>query len=182
MQDFSKTHPSNIFNYCPKCGNKNLAFNGVKVLSCAACGLDYYINPAPAVAVILEYPDGMIVLTRRKYEPQKGTFDLPGGFVEINESIEETVRREIFEELKITVFTMTYIGSFPNEYVYKGVSYYTCDMAFVCPIPVGTTLHPSDDVSEALTIKPNEIDHQQISFPSISNILRLYISNKAEKV
>jgi len=180
MQLFSKTHPSNLFNYCPKCGANGLSFNGVKVLTCHTCGLDYYINPAPAVAVVLEYPDGSIVLTRRKHEPQQGTFDLPGGFVEINESIEDTVRREIFEELKVTVTTMNYIGSFPNEYVYKGVSYYTCDMAFVCPIPEGATLHPSDDVSEALTIKPNDIDHQQISFPSISNILRLYISMKAD--
>jgi hypothetical protein len=55
-------------------------------------------------------------------------------------------------------------------------------MAFVCPIPEGTLLHPSDDVSEALIIKPKDIDHQQISFPSISNILRLYISNKTDKV
>jgi ADP-ribose pyrophosphatase YjhB (NUDIX family) len=182
MHSFSKTHPGNLFNYCPKCGTKDLTFNGVKVLSCTACGLDYYINPAPSVAVILEYPDETIVLTRRKYEPEKGTFDLPGGFVEINEPIEQTVRREIFEELKIEVTTMNYIGSFPNEYVYKGVSYYTCDMAFVCPIHEGTALHPSDDVSETLIIKPNDIDHQQISFPSISNILRLYISNRAEKL
>jgi NAD+ diphosphatase len=182
MHSFSKSHPSNLFNYCPKCGNKDLTFNGIKVLSCAACGLDYHINPASAVAVILEYPDGSIVLTRRKYEPRQGTFDLPGGFVEINETIEETVRREIFEELEFTVTSMNYIGSFPNEYVYKGVSYFTCDMAFVCPIPERTLLHPSDDVSEALTIKPNDIDHQQISFPSISNIIRLYISKKADKV
>jgi ADP-ribose pyrophosphatase YjhB (NUDIX family) len=153
----------------------------VKVLSCPACGLDYYINPAPAVAVILEYPDGSIVLTKRKFEPRQGTFDLPGGFVEINESIEDTVIREICEELKINVTTMNYIGSFPNEYVYKGVSYYTCDMAFVCPIPTGSPLHPSDDVSEALIIKPKDIDHQHISFPSISNILRLYINKLKEK-
>ena len=182
MQVFSKTHPSNLFNYCPKCGNKDLTFNGVKVLSCPACGLDYYINPAPAVAVVLEYPDRSIVLTRRKHEPRQGTFDLPGGFVEINESVEDAARREIFEELHVEVSSMNYIGSFPNEYVYKGVSYYTCDMAFVCPIPEGTLLHPSDDVSEALIIKPKDIDHQQISFPSISNILRLYISNKTDKV
>jgi ADP-ribose pyrophosphatase YjhB (NUDIX family) len=176
MQLFSETHLSKIFAYCPKCGSKDLSFNGVKVLMCSTCGLNYYINPAPAVAVILKYPDGSIVLTRRKHDPRQGTFDLPGGFVEINERVEEAVRREIFEELSVTVTQMDFLGSFPNEYVYKSVSYFTCDMAFVCPIPEGTTLHPSDDVSEALMIRPNDIDHQQISFPSISNIIRLYIS------
>jgi ADP-ribose pyrophosphatase YjhB (NUDIX family) len=181
MELRSKTHPSNLFNYCPKCGAKDLTFNGVKVLTCPACGLDYYINPAPAVAVVLEYPDGTIVLTRRKFDPRKGTFDLPGGFVELNEKVEDAVRREIFEELSVTVTRMNYIGSFPNEYVYKGVSYFTCDMAFVCPIPDGTALHPSDDVSEAFIIKPNDIDYQQISFSSITSILRLYISSLSDQ-
>ena len=179
MQLFSVTHPSNIFSYCPKCGSKDFAWNGDKVFICSACGLNYYINPAPAVAVILQYPDGRIVLTRRKYNPQQGTFDLPGGFVEINEKIEGAVSREIFEELSVTVTRMNYIGSFPNEYVYKGVSYFTCDLAFVCPIPDGTELYPSDDVSEALILNPKDIDYQQISFPSIINILRLYISRIA---
>jgi hypothetical protein len=54
-------------------------------------------------------------------------------------------------------------------------------MAFVCPIAEGTILHPADDVSEALIIKPKDIDHQQISFPSISNILRLYIRSLIDK-
>ena len=178
MQLFSETHPSNIFSYCPKCGSKDFTFNGEKVLICSVCGLNYYINPAPAVAVILEYPDGKIVLSRRKHDPKQGTFDLPGGFVEIHERIEDAVTREIFEELRITVTQMNYIGSFPNEYVYKGVSYFTCDMAFVCPIEEGTELYPADDVSEALIIRPIDIDYQQISFPSIANILRLYINDK----
>ena len=170
------THPSNIFSYCPKCGSKGFAFDGEKLLSCSVCGLNYFINPAPAVAVILEYPDGRIVLSRRKHEPKQGTLDLPGGFVEMNESIENAVIREILEELNVTLTRMKYLGSFPNEYVFKGVSYFTCDLAFVCPIPEETTLYPADDVSEALIIMPNDIDYKQISFPSIGNILRLYVN------
>ncbi|MDP4289976.1 MAG: NUDIX domain-containing protein [Bacteroidota bacterium] len=176
MQIFSETHPSNVFSYCPKCGSGKLLFDGVKVLSCNDCGFNFYINPAPAVAVILVYPDGKIVLTRRKHDPMKGTYDLPGGFVEINERIEDAVVRETFEELHVKVTGMNYLGSFPNEYVYKGISYFTCDLAFVCPVPDGTELHPSDDVSEAIKIKPKDIDYRQISFLSIRNILQLYIS------
>lgn len=176
MHLFTETHPSNIFSYCPKCGSKGFAFDGEKVLSCSVCGLNYFINPAPAIAVILEYPDGRIILSRRKHQPKKGTLDLPGGFVEIHERIEDAVIREIYEELSVTVTRMNYLGSFPNEYVYKGVSYFTCDLAFVCPIPEETELRPADDVSEALIIMPKDIDYQQISFPSIGNILRLYIN------
>lgn len=180
MQLYSETHPSNVFSYCPRCGSKSFIWNGEKVFFCSACGLKYYINPAPAVAVILQYPDGRIVLSRRKHNPMQGTFDLPGGFVEINERIEDTVMREIFEELSVTVTRMNYIGSFPNEYVYKGISYFTCDLAFVCPIPEDTELHPADDVSEAIIIQPKDINYQQLSFPSIINILRLYTNGIIE--
>jgi len=182
MKTLSETHPANIFHYCPKCGSNNFIFNGVKVFKCSNCGLNYFINPAPAVAVILEYPDGSIVLTRRKFDPRKDTFDLPGGFVDMNESIEDAVKREIFEELHISITEMKYIGSFPNEYVFKGVSYFTCDMAFVCKLNNNTILKPADDVSEAILIKTKDIDYQQISFPSITNILKRYINLKSDEI
>jgi ADP-ribose pyrophosphatase YjhB (NUDIX family) len=168
------SHLSNVFTFCPKCGRKGFVFNGEKVLSCKACGLEYYMNPAPAVAAILQYPDGRIVLAHRKHEPRKGMLDLPGGFVDMNERIEDAVKREIFEELAVKVDTMEFIGSFPNEYVFNGVSYFTCDMAFVCNIASDTMLNAADDIMDALVIRPEDINFNEICFPSIVNILKLY--------
>lgn len=172
---FKPSHLSNVFSYCPKCGRKGFSFNGEKVFTCKACGLEYYINPAPAVAAILQYPDGRIVLAHRKHEPRKGMLDLPGGFVDMNERVEDAVKREIWEELGVKIDTMKFIGSFPNEYVFNGVSYFTCDMAFVCMIAGDTVLNAADDISDALVIKPEDINYEQICFPSIVNILKLYL-------
>jgi NAD+ diphosphatase len=171
---FKPSHLSNVFSYCPKCGSKGFSFNGEKVFTCKACGLEYYINPAPAVAAILQYPDGRIVLAHRKHEPRKGMLDLPGGFVDMNERVEDAVKREIREELGIKIDTMEFIGSFPNEYVFNGVSYFTCDMAFVCMIAGDVVLNAADDISDALVIRPDDINYEQICFPSIVNILKLY--------
>jgi NAD+ diphosphatase len=175
MNFVSGTHPSQLFSYCPQCGHKDFRFDSFKSFTCAKCSFNYYINAAAAVAVILKATDGSIVLTRRKFEPRAGFFDLPGGFVDPHETAEAAVKREIQEELGISVGPVHFITSFPNEYVYKGLSYFTCDLAFVCPVPDLSLLKPADDVAEALVVRPHDIDFDTISFPSIVNILKTYI-------
>ncbi len=175
MHPLSETHPSKIFSFCPHCGNKEFTFDSIKSFTCPVCGFRYYINAATAVAAILVAPDGKIVLARRKNEPRAGTFDLPGGFVDTMERAEDAVKREVQEELGITVDTMQFLTSYANEYVYKGISYYTCDLAFVCPVTDLSAMKPSDDVSEAILIHHQDIDFNTISFMSVLNILKAYI-------
>jgi NAD+ diphosphatase len=174
MHHISDTHPSHVFSYCPRCGNKGFVFDHEKSFSCPDCGFIYYINPAAAVAVILETTDGKIVLARRKFEPRAGYFDLPGGFVDTMERTEDAVRREVFEELGIHVGEIHFLASFPNEYAFKGISYFTCDLAFICRSTDVSSIKPADDVAEAIVIHPKDIDFEQISFPSIVNILKTY--------
>lgn len=171
----SETHPGTIFTHCPHCGGQHYIFDGTKSFTCADCDLVWFMNPAPAVAVILELPNGDIVLSRRKFEPRAGSFDLPGGFVEPLESAEDAARREIKEELNLDVNEMRFLASFPNEYVYKNVSYFTCDFAFVCQIQSLDGMKADDDVSQAVVIKPQSINFEEISFPSIVSILQKYI-------
>ena len=176
MTTSSNTHPKHIFNFCPKCGASNFTFDNQKKFSCSVCQFTFYINAATAVAAILQAPDGRIVLAKRKFEPRAGSFDLPGGFVDPMERVEDAVKREVEEELGIHVNEMQFLASFPNEYVYKNISYFTSDLAFVCPMNDLSQLTPSDDVADAILIHPREIDFDTISFPSIVNILKTYIS------
>lgn len=172
----SHTHPSHILKFCPKCGSPEFTFDNQKKFSCAACQFTYYINAATAVAAILKAPDGRIVLAKRKFEPRAGFFDLPGGFVDPMERVEDAVKREVQEELGIEINEMHFLASFPNEYVYKNISYFTSDLAFICPMNDLSQLTPSDDVADAMLIQPHEIDFNQISFISIVNILKTYIA------
>jgi len=91
------------FNYCPACGADDIVFDGTKKFSCRDCSFTYYHNVAAAVAAILEYNKKIILIQRAK-EPGKGKLDLPGGFVDPKESIEEGIeyryhRAEIFRVL-----------------------------------------------------------------------------------
>jgi ADP-ribose pyrophosphatase YjhB (NUDIX family) len=176
MRFISETDPSNILKRCPVCGGSSFIFDGIKKFSCDACGFIYYINPAAAVCGIIELPDKRIILARRKFEPRAGTFDLPGGFVDMMESAEDAVIREIKEELGIDVYDPVFIGSSPNEYVYGGISYYTCDMAFLFRLKKVPEITPNDDISDACFIRPDDIDFNTVGFPSIVNLLKIYIS------
>ena len=54
---------------------------------------------------------------RRAKEPAKGTLDLPGGFVDMYETVEDGMRREIKEETGLDVTEIQYLFSSPNVYV-----------------------------------------------------------------
>lgn len=96
-------HPLSQFKYCPKCGSAHFEVHNEKSKQCADCGFVYYFNPSSAtVALILNERDELLVCRRAK-EPAKGTLDLPGGFIDMTETSEEGVAREVREETGMKV-------------------------------------------------------------------------------
>ncbi|MEK6758101.1 MAG: NUDIX hydrolase, partial [Nanoarchaeota archaeon] len=62
---------------------------------------DYYVNPASTVDLIVFF-DGGIILIKRKHEPFKDCWALPGGFLELGkETLEQAAVRELFEETSL---------------------------------------------------------------------------------
>jgi ADP-ribose pyrophosphatase YjhB (NUDIX family) len=144
-----------------------------KSVCCKACGYVYFHNCAAAVAGIVETPGG-IVLTVRNADPKKGRLDLPGGFVDYNESLEDALAREIKEELNIRISKAAYFGSFPNVYRYKNVTYFTVDAIFVCRAKDLSPLRPNREIAGVRFIKPRDIDFSRIGFPSARSALKRY--------
>ncbi|WP_051789539.1 NUDIX hydrolase [Endozoicomonas montiporae] len=64
---------------------------------CGECGMIHYQNPR-VVAGCLPVYDNKVLLCRRAIEPRKGLWTLPGGFLELGETIEQGAIRETFEE------------------------------------------------------------------------------------
>ena len=90
-----------IFKFCPKCSG-DLTRKSENLLVCQKCKFELYLNPKPTNAAILENEKGEILLVKRKIPPKEGFWDLPGGFVEVGESAEEAIVREVKEELGIS--------------------------------------------------------------------------------
>jgi len=161
-----------IFNYCPSCGSDAVSFDGLKRFYCKGCGFTYFHNVAVAAAAVLEY-DERIVLVRRGREPCSGMLDLPGGFIDPNESAEDGIKREIKEELGIELGTIRYLMSRPNVYEYKGVTYCTCDLFFDCRLEALPAGFDKSEIEELVLLKPSDISDDQIAFESTKACLRL---------
>ena len=88
------------WQFCPCCGGDlTPAEEG---LVCNGCGEHYYANAFPGVQGILER-DGRVLLARRRLEPRRGHWDLPGGFLHETEDAAEGLRREFLEETGLVV-------------------------------------------------------------------------------
>jgi NAD+ diphosphatase len=166
----------NVFRYCPKCGAAALRVVDTKLLRCAACGFELYLNVAAAVAGVMVDEQGRMVVLVRGKEPGKGRWDLPGGFVDPGETAEDALRREVREEIGLDVTALRYLGSWPNVYEYMGVRYRTLDLGFVCQAREVARAQPmEDEIAEVLLLRPEEIDLERFAFRSVGTIAGTYL-------
>ncbi|KLI40122.1 NUDIX hydrolase [Brachyspira hyodysenteriae] len=172
-----KEHIKYQFKYCPYCGEKDsFIFNDIKIFQCSKCKRTYFTNPASAVGVVIETPNG-IVFVERKFEPKKGYIDMPGGFCEPYERAEDSAVREVFEETNIKLNKVNFLISGYNEYIYDGIMYITTDIFFYSNLDYIPETAANDDASKVLFIKRENIDLEKIAFESAKEALSYYINN-----
>lgn len=164
------------FIYCPVCAG---TFERIEEhLVCTSCSLHYYINPRPTNAVLLTNAKGELLLVKRKVDPKKGMWDLPGGFININETVEESIHREIAEELKIRITDIQYLSSFYDTYEFGKVKAYTICFLFKAKMINPADINPSDDVESYQYFATENLPYDQFAFdPMREALLRLYSRN-----
>ena len=171
-------HPLDKFKYCPVCGADNFTENDDKSKKCHKCGFRYYLNAVSAVAGFIVDDNNRLLLCRRAKEPLKGTSDLPGGFVDIGETAEDAIRREVKEELNLHTDSIRYLFSIPNEYLYSGFNVRTLDMFFMIKISDLSTLTAKDDVAQAMFIPFDQININSIGLKSIKIAVEKFLASR----
>ncbi|MBD3300133.1 MAG: NUDIX domain-containing protein [Candidatus Moranbacteria bacterium] len=166
--------PIEVFKFNPLNGNK-LVGKSENLLVDEKTGFHYYISPKPTVNVLIVNDNQEILMTKRGIDPGKDNWDLPGGFVDIGETLEEAVKREINEELRGEVKKIEYFGSFLNRYEYCGVNYHIVDVSFLVKLKTLRGLKPKDDVAGFKFFKLDKIPFDRISFCSIREVLKQYL-------
>ena len=150
--------------FCPKCGQASFT-PSPRFLSCGECGFKLFKNVAAAVAAIIEY-DGAILASVRAKDPNVGKLDLPGGFVDQQETAEQALRRELDEELNLKEITPVYFDTYPNIYPYESVTYHTLDLIFTVQLHAMPDITPADDVAAIKWIKKPDLEIQDFAFAS----------------
>lgn len=159
---------------CPHCGSAAFNFNNVKSKKCADCGFQYYMNPSAAVAAFIRNDKGELLVCKRAKDPAKGTYDLPGGFVDFDETAEQAVVRELEEELQAKVLRLDYRFSLPNNYLYSGLTIPTLDLFFECKILNYADLQAADDVAGFEFVALAAINPADFGLHSIRKAVEIY--------
>lgn len=109
---------------------------------------------------------GRLLLVRRKYEPFRGAYALPGGFVEIGETVEHACKRELKEETGLDAGPLTLVGVYsdPN----RDPRGHTCSVAYLSRVDTSIAPIAGDDAAEAEWVAdwrnaPLAFDHAQIA-------------------
>lgn len=161
-------------SFCPFCG---AAYEKRKTNPhiCLSCKKEYYINPHPCNAVIMENENQEILFVRRRFPPHRGKWDLPGGFINVTETGEESVRREIREELGVELENFTYFTSYADRYLYKGVNYHTLCFFYRAHLSGEKQMKAADDITSFRYFSKDTIPYKDIAFTGIQVVLKEYI-------
>lgn len=125
--------------HCIKCGKVTTKQNDS--LYICPDGHENWINPALGVSAYV-VKDGKVLFGIRSSDPGKGKLDVPGGFVEVNESAEQATIREAKEEFGIDITLDHCIGTYPS--VYNGRP--ALNIAFIASM-ADQQIKPSDDMA-----------------------------------
>jgi NAD+ diphosphatase len=106
LVEWDRTH-----RYCGRCGAGTARQAGEHSRVCARCALASFPRISPAVIVRIERGDEILLARSPRFAP--GVYSTIAGFVEPGESLEQTVVREVREEVGVEVTNVRYFGSQP---------------------------------------------------------------------
>jgi len=132
------------WKHCPRCG-ADVAPEGGRVV-CPSCGFTAYAHSQPT-ACALVVDGGRLLLARRAREPERGKWDLPGGFLEEGEHPLEALRRELREETGLEVEPLDFVGVWMDRYGEGEAAPATLNLYWTARVLAGEPA-PADDVSE----------------------------------
>lgn len=168
------------FRFCPACGSEQFSSSSVKSKRCVECGFEFFLNAAASTAAFIVNERGELLVGRRAKEPARGTLDLPGGFVDADETIEEGLERELWEELGCHVRSASYLFSVPNRYLYSGMEIPTADCYFQVELEE-EVLHEGDDMESALWIPLAEVDAGAFGLDSIRQAVEIFLERFTDR-
>lgn len=115
--------------------------------------------------IVKKAPDYELLLIKRKNEPFKDCWALPGGFVDDNEDLEVAAKRELEEETQIKINSLQQIGAFGAPF--RDPRNHTVSVAYFGEVAENTIAIASDDAKEAQWFSLKKLpalafDHQEI--------------------
>jgi ADP-ribose pyrophosphatase YjhB (NUDIX family) len=135
---------------------------------CPRCGWTFYDNPVPAVLALVERR-GHVLMARRGGPPHRGTWDLPGGFVEGGEDPRRALAREVREELGARVQRARLMAFLADDTYGRGGFPI---LGIVYRATLAGRLRAASDVAELAWFPRARLPLRRIGFPGLRRALR----------
>ncbi len=126
--------------FCAKCGNPTETFRAGWARRCGICSAEHFPRTDPVVIMLAEH-EGRVLIGRQPGFPP-GRYSALAGYVEVGESMEEAVARELKEEAGVRATSVRYLASQPWPF--------PSSLMMACVAPVD---------NDALTLDTNELEH-----------------------
>lgn len=160
--------------FCYICGSK-VQPKSQNSWWCDSCQQEYFDNPRATAEVAIFNDKGEVLLAERAFDPWQGKYDLPGGFMETNESAEDTALREIEEELglaKSELSELVYVASWPGSYPWGKETYDVITTTFTARLLTDRPIKTNDDVAAIKFVSPTEIIASTLSAEIYDQIIK----------
>ena len=152
--------------FCGRCGKPMLRDERERAMTCPACGNRVYPRLNPAVIVGVRNRDRLLV-TRYREGPSPNA--LIAGFTEIGETVEQTVRREVMEEVGLRVRNIRYYKSQP-----WGIAQDIL-MGFFCEVDGPDEIRRDDsELKYAAWVTPEELELQPADYSLTNEMMSLF--------
>ncbi len=121
--------------------------------------------PLGGVAGVVVH-EGRVLLIKRGKEPGKGEWNLPGGLVEVGETLKEAVAREVKEEtgLRVAVGDLVMVGDRIIRDEKRRVRYHYVLLDYLCMVESGE-LKPASDAEDACWVTPRQLEEIDLPEP-----------------
>lgn len=157
--------------YCGCCGGKMGFSHKERAMICSECGNLQYPRISPVIMAAVTDKDRLLV-TRYAGRPYKG-LALIAGFVEIGESLEEALRREVMEEVGLQVKELRYFGSQPWGFSDSVIS------GFFAKLDGSDAVRlDRDELSEAVWLSREEIPPQNTGISITAEMIEAFRTGK----
>ena len=164
-------HWESLNKFCGKCGNVTIRGDRERSIVCPKCGNVVYPRISPVVIVSVRNGDKLL-MAHNIDNPNPRLF-LISGFVEIGESLEQAVHREVMEEAGLRVKNIRYFGSQPWPFSDSLIAGFTAELD-----GDDTIRMQQEELSEAMWVKREDIPEYEtdvsISCCLIENFRRGY--------
>lgn len=157
-----------VTKFCGKCGALNEDHKTERARVCPKCGNVIYprINPAVIIGVTDKETNKMILA---KYRTGFAHNALVAGFTEIGETLEETVKREVMEEVGLEVTNVRYYKSQPWGIVSDILAGFFCDVAGKKDITMD-----SSELKYAEWVSPEDVQLQPLEYSLTNEMMKLF--------